>query len=1002
MAQRPGVRDARALCAFIGRKTGKIPASARETLPPGTAPQIQMNNGRFCLLNPDASTGECFDTLEKAEAAAREIFKQNVGESVDLKEAIVQRNGEFCVESADGSQSFGCFKTEAEAKARLAEIERFKEQDGEPVQVVPDAEFVMQTTPDPRDGHTHSIVSLNPDGSGQTSEDSGEQSEPHSHMIANFEVQPHTAADGSYISEHPGSIPDEAAMQDEVAEALRYSRVIHRESVVPFPGKEKTGGRFAESGPLDSEGWEWEVVLIEEGESLNGRNYSRETLWSAHERKIFEGLPAFAFVFRSPDGNLIDHAPENVDTREFPKDVAGVHRQVEFKETRPGIKGLTSRFRFVDDALRRRQLEAWKAGQPALFGFSIDAIGEGEELAPGKVDIKYIVRASSDDLVSFPAAGGRFVRLVASAAKTGKLLREDGTVNLFQLLLALIQDFKPDLLKDKDPALLKLEDLKKLIEPAEFVDVRKAFEEVEKRLSKTQPPAPAPTPAPAPSPAPAPAPAPAPTPQPTPASASPEEIKKLVSAGVVEGLKPYHENEHKRAVEAAARESGFPDQGVELLRDLAEKQPNDPTHLKACVGRVQKILEAGGWSDPKITTARIAVREGKQDKWTRAIEGAYTNTTVQGTPPFKSVKHMLQKVTGIIDHSPRKLLEVANSLMGAIMARWDEFRNPDTYEGQAEYYRESVMRSARRRYRAAEAIDLAQLTDIFGDSITRQMIAEYNLPELNDWRQVASSVQTIDDTRTQRRERLGHYPDLATVAEGGAYLAIASPADEEVPLTVTKFGNFEQITEEALLRRDLQWFSRIPRNLMRAGMQNVRKAVWDLLLSNGAIYDTFTLFNAANHVNDFALALSPANLSTVRTAMREQTTFGSTFHELGIANVPKFLVVAPELEDTANQISSSQWRPEANQFQVANLHRGVGQIVLDHATTNTFWATVADPANTPTVEVDFIGDAQAPELWTQDDPTVGEPFDSDQIKIKVRVWHGEAILEYRSFARGNA
>lgn len=41
---------------------------------------------------------------------------------------IREKDGEFCAESEDGSQSFGCFPTREKAEERLAEVEFFKTQ----------------------------------------------------------------------------------------------------------------------------------------------------------------------------------------------------------------------------------------------------------------------------------------------------------------------------------------------------------------------------------------------------------------------------------------------------------------------------------------------------------------------------------------------------------------------------------------------------------------------------------------------------------------------------------------------------------------------------------------------------------------------------------------------------------------------------------------------------------------------------------------------------------
>jgi len=805
--------------------------------------------------------------------------------------------------------------------------------------------------------------------------ESGDESEPHAHEIKGGEIQPHQSEDGSYTSEHPGAIED--VEENPAAEPGTEGETgAAKESLIPFSGR-KGSGRFAEAGPMDAEGKIWKVVLIEEGMSLNGRLYTREVLRDAYDRKIFEGIPAFAFLYRSADGLILDHAPDGVDTMAFPKDVAGFHKNVRFEETSSGKMGLTAEFHFMDDVLRHKRMESWKAGNPALFGFSIDAVGEGDQLTKETVEVKYIVRANSDDLVSHPAAGGRFVRMVASLARKGRILKEDGSMDKKALLLQLISEVEPSLLEGKKTEELSESDLLKMIQDERFSDIRATFAAIAGAGVNT------------------------------PAASDDAKVAALVN----EAMRPIREAQQKAAVEAAIREAKLDGnaEAADLVRDLAAKAPGDAGHLAACVKRAQKLVESAGWEDPKL--GNVHVKEDQGDKYRRAIEGAIAGRPQNGIPPFKSLRHMVERTTGLRDLGPNDIMAVANSLMGSVLAQWEDWRaghrdskNQPILTGPlTESWKSKIRRIGESKFGLKETVNLSQLNVIFGDSITRQMIAEYALPQLNDWRAITSKIGTVDDTRTQRRERMGQYGDLSVVTEGGSYTAITSPSDEEVTLTVTKYGNYEQITQEALLRNDLSWFARIPVNLSRTAMQNVRKTFWAFFITNPTIFDSVALF-AAGHNNTNTNALSVSAVSTGRQRMRRQDAYdggGSGFHELGSGNLPKYLIVPPELENTANQISSSQFEPSSNLFQVANLHRGLQIVVVDHATSATAWWMSADPSNTPTFEVDFVGNSDAPELWTQDDPTQGEPFNSDQIRVKVRNWYGIAALDFRGLYRGN-
>jgi hypothetical protein len=887
-----------------------------------------------------------------------------------LKEMIKQVEGEFCIFSEDGETSLECFATEEEANAKLygTDIDQIES-------IVQEQAPAITTQPDPVDGHIHEVTDLDEEGNGSTSE----AGEPvHAHEVVAFEVQPYESE--GYISEHPGELvkaEEEPAPSEEPAP----EEAPATESLIPFSKHKGIISRFGEAGPKDSAGSIWDVILIEEGMSKNGRLYTAEVLKDAHERKVFEGIPAFAFVYRTEDGLVLDHAPDGLDTTNFPKDVAGFYKNVRFEETSGGKMGLIGEFHFVDDTLRKKHLAAFKAGNKALFGLSIDAIGEGEQLSPDTVEIKYIVRANSDDLVSFPAAGGRFIRMVASVAKKHRKITEGKPMEGKDALIEIINQVNPASLEGKNLADITLEELKGIVQGTEFDSVRSTLAELlgvgtSSPADSSHPEVSTPT---------------------APAS-SEVAMANLVNESVKKALAPMKAKAHKTSVESAIKEAGLEGHAAELVRERAGQKVGDVKHLTESIHRVQKIVEGAGWNDPKITEATVT--DAKEDKWTRAIEGAMAGRPQKGTPPFKSLRHMVGVVCGDVNPTPQKQLQIANALMGGVVARYSEWRDSENCAGLTESYNRRLNESARKRFSLKEAINLAQLATIFGEGVNRSLIADYELPQMNDWRSITSKIGFVDDTRVQRPQQLGYYGDLATVAEGAAYVQITSLTDQEITLSLTKYGNFESLTMEAILRNDLGWFAKVPQRLAQAANQKVRKTVWAHLVSNSAIYDSVVLFHSGSHANTDTNTLSVTNLGTARAAMRAQTTYGSTNNELGLSNIPKFLIVPPELEDTGNSITASQFEPTSNLYQVANMHKGLALIVLDHMTDADSYMLVADPANTPTIEVDFVGNSDAPELFTQDDPTQGASFDEDEVKVKVRTWFGSAVLDWRGFYAG--
>lgn len=337
-----------------------------------------------------------------------------------------------------------------------------------------------------------------------------------------------------------------------------------------------------------------------------------------------------------------------------------------------------------------------------------------------------------------------------------------------------------------------------------------------------------------------------------------------------------------------------------------------------------------------------------------------------------------------------------------------------------------VMRESIGEYdsgdRATESLSASSWNLVLGDSITRRLVAEYNQPDLQNWRMITSSIVPVQDFRTQRIDRIGGYGTLPAVNQGQPYQPLTSPTNEEVTYAITKRGGTEDVTLEMIANDDVRAISRIPKKLGLAAANTLYQFVWNFVTtaagtatnSGPTIYDSTTLFNTghANFVNSAnGSALSQSALSAARLLMRSQTAYGDA--QQFIAPTPRFLVVVNDIEELAWQlVTSAVALPTAantppqstGAANTPNLHQGLSLIVLDYianATSTTAWWTVADPDRIPTLEIGFYQGQQDPALFTQSDPTVGSVFNSDKVTYKIRHIYSGAVLDYRGFVKGN-
>ena len=155
----------------------------------------------------------------------------------------------------------------------------------------------------------------------------------------------------------------------------------------------------------------WDVTIIEVGESLNGPIYTEEALKGAVS--IFEGVPVYTYKWGEDLGHLSDEARAQ-DSRGLAGNLVGSLEDVHFNE---GDNSLDGCLKVYCEDTRSKLMEAWdmgdigKSSKRDILGLSIDAQGvRGDD---GRTVVQF-TEASSVDIVTAPAAGGRIRRLVAA------------------------------------------------------------------------------------------------------------------------------------------------------------------------------------------------------------------------------------------------------------------------------------------------------------------------------------------------------------------------------------------------------------------------------------------------------------------------------------------------------------------------------------------------------------------------------------------------------------
>jgi hypothetical protein len=308
------------------------------------------------------------------------------------------------------------------------------------------------------------------------------------------------------------------------------------------------------------------------------------------------------------------------------------------------------------------------------------------------------------------------------------------------------------------------------------------------------------------------------------------------------------------------------------------------------------------------------------------------------------------------------------------------------------------------------------LSEILGVSMHRQMMKEYTASDFNFWRPLVE-VMSLEDLKAHTYQRLGVYPTFATVTETGTYQDVtSSPTDEEVTMTLAKYGAIESINEKMILNDDLRSLTAIPRKLAEAMAEDVMRMCFDPMYNNDAVAygsDTATLVHASSHSNGAASGgstLTDISLNAAMVAMMGQIAYGAsgTRNKLGAKNLPKYLLTGPSLfplaqrltlSDRLAQVGGTSGSLTAPQLQpdsgAINVFKGITPMCVPYWTSTTNWWTLADPLKAGAfLYVGFLNGKDTPELVTEAVNT-GSDFTADKKRMKIKMYRTAVIADHR-------
>lgn len=259
----------------------------------------------------------------------------------------------------------------------------------------------------------------------------------------------------------------------------------------------------------------------------------------------------------------------------------------------------------------------------------------------------------------------------------------------------------------------------------------------------------------------------------------------------------------------------------------------------------------------------------------------------------------------------------------------------------------------------------------------------------------------ITDFKQVRVIKLGEFPALAHVPEGGTY-EYATVGEFEEVYTVAKYGRKISITWEAIVNDDQDGLSAMPMRMGFAAARLETAIAYGPLINTllGAVMgDSVSLFDAAHNNLLTGGAITVANLAIANTALRLQTGISGTVK----IDVPmSYLIVPATLEIGAKQLIASVndpaiTAPTPNPFnQQSNIKplQVISDAILDTdadypGAKSTGWYVATNPAGSSHLEVGTLEGYERPSI------TEIAEGDVDGITYKVRHVIGAAAADFR-------
>jgi len=717
---------------------------------------------------------------------------------------------------------------------------------------------------------------------------------------------------------------------------------------------------------LDPEGASWEVIICEPGFTKHAFPWflGEDVLREAADEGLFENVDVNLYELPEKGPTHIPEALFDIKSLLARNKVAWID-----KVTFVAGEGLKGVLHFLDSFkwIGRNLLDAMTQGAK-VYGLSYDCpVVARKESIQGKdaLSVRKILSADSVDIVTRPAAGGKFIRAVASRQahnNNGRSVMDKDEI------LAMIKEKRPDLLEGKDLETLSDEDIKGL--------ARMAMETPMK------------------------------TPMKTPAENDPgggdngggeagnppetgiskeefqlyrcsQDLDRALESGKGKDL-PEHAKKRMRSAfrsrifEADELDRAIADEMDYLAKiDESQRGDGDPVPAPRFMGGLRSIEKLQmacdrlfGLSEEdlkwSVQHTRLDNRPFFEDMEMRSVQDYDDYNSV---PAYTSIRDMYALLTG----DPE------------VSGRFNRKKLPPDL-------------------RAMMDITSSTFSYVLGNTLGRRLVRAYRQMDFKA-DLLISIKKPVRDFRQQEAVLVGGFPDIEDVdPEAGDYNEIATVTDEESTYTVGQKGNLLTITRKTIINDDISLITRLVDGFGRSFGRTHGKYVWNMWIDNDACSDS-TSWHTSGHGNLGSTALSHTTAYTAWTALAKMTEKDSG-ERIGLidGSFELNLVGPPDVKNLMKRVAHEEFYYTSNDVstKIPNpLYEEVDDHVITLLTDTNDWGMMLPPNIIDLVEMGYLNGREEPEFFVADSPQAEQVFVADKIRHKGRHEYAGAPIDFR-------